>query len=417
MLTNMQSKSIILIDAILSEIMTIFFQFLFWTSLLLFIHSYIFYPFLVLVLSKFKKQKTDYSDPDEWPQISTITSVYNESAIVSQKIKSLLNSDYPKDKLKIFVGSDASSDNSNQLILNLAKQNENIYFSDFPMRRGKAKVINDLMDSAREFTQSHDHIFVFTDANVILEKSTLKELVKPFSNQKIGLVDSRIFPVDIQNDGISKSENTYIGIESKLKYAEGNLWGVMMGAFGGCFAIRSELTRKVPHNFLMDDFYISMGVLDQNKKCISNPAAVCTEAIPNKIQEEFKRKTRISSGNFQNLVAYSHFLWQGPLIRWFAFISHKVLRWVGPFFMIVMLLTSLILSIHSTFYLMLFAFIFTAFAVIPILDYILETLKIHFKLFRNIRYFVIMNIALLKGFSNYIQGIKSSSWQPPIRNN
>ena len=168
-------------------------------------------------------------------------------------------------------------------------------------------MINDLMDCARaQDPIQSDHIYIFTDANVLLSKDAIIELTKKFSNSEIGLVDSRIIPVGLQEDGISKSENTYIGLESKLKYWEGQLWGMMMGVFGGCFAIRSNLVRKVPTNFITDDFFITMSVLDASKKCISNPSAICTESIPNKIHEEFRRKTRISSGNFHTSYIPNH---------------------------------------------------------------------------------------------------------------
>jgi cellulose synthase/poly-beta-1,6-N-acetylglucosamine synthase-like glycosyltransferase len=83
-----------------------------------------------------------------------------------------------------------------------------------------------------------------------------------------------------------------------------------MGAFGACYAIRSELIKVLPSNILMEDFYLSMHALDQGKKVITNSKAIVYEDLPGSIQEEFKRKRRISTGNFQNLKTYIHLLWK-----------------------------------------------------------------------------------------------------------
>ena len=348
---------------------------------------------------------------------SIIISVYNESSVIIEKLNSILHSNYPKDKIKVYIGSDASNDDSNSLIEKYCSQHPNYYFFPFNQRRGKTNVINDLMDCARaQDPIQSDHIYIFTDANVLLSKDAIIELTKKFSNPEIGLVDSRIIPVGLQEDGISKSENTYIGLESKLKYWEGQLWGMMMGVFGGCFAIRSNLVRKVPTNFITDDFFITMSVLDASKKCISNPSAICTESIPNKIHEEFRRKTRISSGNFQNLIKFKHFLYTKPLTRCFAFMSHKVIRWVGPMFMIFSLFSSFVLAFTSSFFYFSCLFLCLLLIGIPLLDILLEKINIHIKIVRNIRYFVSMNIALFIGFIKYYKGIKTSSWEPPSRN-
>ncbi|MGB3196393.1 MAG: glycosyltransferase [Saprospiraceae bacterium] len=390
---------------------------LFFLSIGLLVHSYLFYPFLLFILYKFSKKNNKIEQKDNHPNVSIIISVYNESSVIIEKLNSILHSNYPKDKIKVYIGSDASNDDSNTLIEKYCSQHPNYYFFPFHQRRGKTNVINDLMDCARaQDPIQSDHIYIFTDANVLLSKDAIIELTKKFSNPEIGLVDSRIIPVGLQEDGISKSENTYIGLESKLKYWEGQLWGMMMGVFGGCFAIRSNLVRKVPTNFITDDFFITMSVLDASKKCISNPSAICTESIPNKIHEEFRRKTRISSGNFQNLIKFKHFLYTKPLTRCFAFMSHKVIRWVGPMFMIFSLFSSFVLAFTSSFFYFSCLFLCLLLIGIPLLDILLEKINIHIKIVRNIRYFVSMNIALFIGFIKYYKGIKTSSWEPPSRN-
>ena len=388
-------------------------------SLILFLHSYLFYPISLEIINFFKRKKNPKHETDEHglPIISCITSVYNESSIIESKLISLLESDYPKDKLNVFVGSDCSADGSDEIIHKLTHIYSNLNFFPFKQRRGKASVINDLLDEAlKKNPNSPDHIILYNDANVILCRDTIKKLIRNFQDKDIVLVDSRIIPENLRKDGISKSEDKYMNLEIRIKNLEGEIWGAMMGAFGGCFSIRSNFTTKVPVNFLMDDFYISMSAMQMGGKCINDLDAVCYEGIPNQIQEEFRRKTRISAGNFQNLTVYYNFLISRPVSRAYAFFSHKVLRWIGPFLLISIWLSALGLaySIPDP-YLYVFYIINIFYFVLPIADWILSKIHVHVKVLRGIRYFILMNFALLNGFIKFIKGIQNSAWQPPKR--
>lgn len=329
----------------------------------------------------------------------------------------MLNSDYPQDKLHVFIGSDASTDNSNEIIKRIEDHEKRIKFFAYSHRRGKAKVINELVQEAFSITpESANHILLFTDANVILLPKVCKMLCRHYTDPRIALVDSRISPLRINTTGISYSETQYINLESKIKYLEGKLWGAMMGAFGGCFSLRSTYFQPVPDGFLVDDFYISMNALKNGGLCMNDLDAVCHEGMPDQINEEFKRKARISAGNFQNLSIFYNVLFEGPVSVAYAFLSHKVLRWLGPFFILIVFFSSFCLSLYFP---KPFQFIFisiTLFLIIlPLFDYLISKLGFHNKILRGIRYFMLMNLALLFGFINYLKGIKVSSWEPPKR--
>lgn len=399
----------------------IFLKIIFFSCLFLILHSYLFYPFTLLLIDKIRKKANPSKllTEEELPFISTITSVYNEDKIIHDKIKSLTESDYPREKLKIYVGSDASSDRSDQILAELQKNIPLIQFVKFEKRRGKTSVINDLMQCAAEHKKvDQDHVFVFTDANVILKKDTLRRLAEKFTSPEIGLVDSRIIPKSSGYEGVAEAESRYIGLETHIKHLEGKLWGMMMGAFGGCFAVRSNYATLIPSRMITDDFYLSMHVLKKGGKCISALDAICLEGIPGEIREEFRRKARISSGNFQSLREFHSFIYTLPVTRAYAFISHKVLRWVGPFLLLAIWMISLFLALYlphpqSIFY----ASVFGTFLIIPCVDWILSRVNIHITILRAVRYFLFMNIALLLGFVKYLRGIKHSIWEPPKRNN
>lgn len=401
--------------------MSFFLEFLFTISCILILHSYIIYPISLVIADVFSRPQKLRGTiaPEDLPVISCITSVYNEAEIIERKVHSVLNSKYPIEKIRLFIGSDASDDGSNELINALKNNYNNIYFFSYNSRRGKTNVINDLIEEAYNITpQSNNHIILFTDANVILNSETISVLISEFINPSVAVVDSRIIQKNLRNDGISVAESQYMSLETKLKFLEGKLLGCMMGAFGGCFAIRSSYLQKIPNHLIVDDFYITMMAMIQNGICLLNPNASCIEGIPNQMHEEFKRKSRISIGNFQNLAIFWDRLYKKPLRLAYAFFSHKFLRWIGPFLFLGMLFSSFGLwLLGSRNFGFINLFLVVLIFGLPILDFILQHFGIHLRPLRAIRYFFYMNLALLNGFIIYVSGKQLVTWQPPKRSN
>ncbi|HEX5624874.1 MAG TPA: glycosyltransferase [Saprospiraceae bacterium] len=394
-------------------------QLVFVFCLLLLVHSYVIYPLSLYALFQLGVRRGDKPPtPSKRPPfVSCITSVYNEEDWIQRKLETVLNSDYPKDRLALFIGSDASTDGSNDRIKSLQERDPRIRFYLYERRRGKTNVINDLLEEAlRHQDKQEDHIILFTDANVLFTRNTVKNLVKPFSDPSIALVDSLMIQENLRSDGISMSENRYMSLETRLKIWEGEVWGMMMGAFGGCFAIRSTYVGKVPPGLIVDDFYISMMALQNGGVCKVATDAICYEGIPNQLHEEFKRKTRISTGNFQNLAIFYNCLFRPPRALAFAFFSHKVLRWIGPILILCLWLNAALLSAISwPEYGLWFLLLNVVIGGIPLIDLILAKLGFHVQIFRGVRYFFLMNLALLNGFIKYILGNQNSAWQPPKR--
>ena len=124
----------------------------------------------------------------------------------------------------------------------------------------------------------------------------------------------------------------------------------------------------------------------------------------------------IQPGNFQNLVTFKDLLWPPFSKLAFNFISHKVLRWLGPLFIVTFTLLGLILGLSGNlFYFTLFLISTLTIIAIPLFDFYLEGLGVHNRYLRFLRYFVVMNIAIVKGFIRFLKGIKSGAWDPPKR--
>lgn len=381
---------------------------LFWLSVFMVFHSYVLFPFILKVRAGKRNMEFPILKEEERPFISILVSAFNEEAVIEEKIESVFKSDYPQEKFELLIGSDNSTDKTNEIVENLALKYPNLIFKPYHSRRGKQNVVNDL------FQLSKGSILILTDANVIFDINTISEIARAFKNPEVGLVDTNMINRGLKKEGISHQEKAYISREVMIKQHESVVWGSMMGPFGGCYAIRHEDYSKVPSNALVDDFYINMKIFEKGKKAVNNLNARVFEDVSNDLKIEMLRKIRIATGNFQNLKWFRHLLWPMNNGIAFTFLSHKVLRWLGPFFLIIAFVSSLFLMEFPLYQLAL-ALQFLGFLV-PLIDSVLRKLNIHNKLLRFITHFYSMNLALLIGFFRFTRGVKSGVWKVTKRN-
>ena len=391
---------------------------LFWICLLSILHSYVFYPMILKFLAAGKEDNPIvHESPKQLPDVSFLMSLYNEEKVIEEKMNRLLQLDYPAEKVHFFIGSDCSEDQTNAIMAKFAAANSQLHFFPFSERRGKPAVVNDISNSAYDLLgQRKDHIFLITDANVMPDKDCLAKMLRHFKNPEIDLVDSNMVHTGQKSEGISKSETGYISSEVNLKNQEGKIWKKMIGPFGGFYAIRSTHFSEVPQGFLVDDFYIAMRSFEKGGGAINELEANCYESVSHEFGEEYRRKSRISAGNFQNLSTFSHLIW--PIYKGlgFAFFSHKVLRWLTPFFLIGLIISCSFLALFvKGFYLVFLSALAVFFLLVPLLDKILGLFSFNFYPFRTISYFTAMNIALLQGFFRFLKGVQSSIWEPTQR--
>ena len=380
-----------------------------WVSVVAIIQSYVFYPLIISLLSRLRKENDRIlTSTDELPFASIIMAVHNEEKVISEKIQSIYNTGYSRDRFELLVGSDGSSDKTNDILEEFSKGHESFHFIAFSKRRGKPAVINELRERAR------GEILIMTDAQVLFTPDTIFELVKHYRNEQIGLVGANIMNTRIDKSGISYQEWSFMSREIRLKYHEGKAWGTMIGAYGACYSIRNEYYTKVPEGYSVDDFYITMKVLERKKKCILEMKAIGYENVPNRLSEEFRRKIRIAAGNFQNLKTFYKLLWPPYTGVAFSFFSHKVLRWLGPFFLLFLFVSNIILAVSHPFYRILLI-VQGLLIISPFIDFLLRKIGLHIVILRFITHFYSMNLALLAGFLKFIKGTETNVWQPTRR--
>jgi cellulose synthase/poly-beta-1,6-N-acetylglucosamine synthase-like glycosyltransferase len=334
-------------------------------------------------------------------------SLHNEKEVAEKKIRSMLASDYPAEKLDFIIGSDGSDDGTGAVITALAANNPHIKLIINAERKGKAAMLNELAPKAK------GDILVVTDANVMFTPSVVRKMAEGFEDPRTGLCDATVRPFSADDMGITRQEIMYSRFETALKRAEGNLWGAMPGPYGGCYAVRRNLFPRLPDNTLVDDLFVGLSVLNQNYRAFNIPdAAVYEDTQPDMI-EQFRRRTRIAAGSFQNLFRFGPCISGRPGVV-FAFLSHKIMRWLTPLLLVLFFMTTVILSGRSDFYFCLTA-VQLIFIILSAIDIAIDRRGKKLLLQRYVTQFLLMNAALAAGFVKAVRGIENGIWEPTKR--
>jgi len=387
--------------------MITFWQYVFWISIAVVFTPYFFYPIIILFLEKLKRQKPD-PEEIEWPKVDIVFAAFNEEAVLEEKLQSLANLDYPKEKLGFRIGSDASTDKTNDILKKWHAQDSRFQPYLFRRRSGKSQILNFLRE------EGDSELLLLTDANIIFEKDTLKLMVRHLHSQdKVGAVGADIHYGKFEKKGISGQEDTYLKLENRIKAAEALLAAAPLGLEGGCYLIRRELFPEIPPLFYMEDFFTTLHVLNKGWKILWKPEARVWEDVSVSPVEEYRRKVRISIGNFQNLRYYRGFLLRRFWPKGLMFLAHKVLRWLSPFFLLTLLISAPQLIMEHWFY-GLAAGMYMAFIGMGLYGILLSQ-KQKAGWLQYPAHFINMNLALMEGFLNYIKGIKTNAWQPTQR--
>ena len=185
---------------------------------------------------------------------------------------------------------------------------------------------------------------------------------------------------------------------------------VAQGANGAIYAMRRELYRPIPDNTIVDDFVIPLfAKLKHRFRIVYDATAIAHEETAPTIRDEFRRRVRIGSGDYQSLVL----LWPllSPKYGWtsITFFGHKVLRWLSPFFLLAAGVSNLFLLSQPFYRVTLLAqaaFYAAAFAGIWVTGQSRLT-----KLLRATSLFCSVNAALLMGFFRWATTVQTGMWQ------
>jgi cellulose synthase/poly-beta-1,6-N-acetylglucosamine synthase-like glycosyltransferase len=373
--------------------------FLFATASALVFHTYVLFPAHMKRLAR--KPPKHWDELEAFPTVAVLLAAYNEAEMIEAKITSLFKTNYPKHKIEVWVGSDASTDGTDEIVQKLVSSYPQLHFERFEARSGKPTIINALA------TRTQAEILIVTDADALFDEKTLPELIHPFVDPQVGGVQANARIRTIEGSEVARQEASYTLREMEIKSGEGK-WGVVIGGFGAAYALRRELFRPVPPGFIVDDFYTFADISRQGFQTVFQSGAMTTLSVSADGQVQFRRKRRIGKGNFQNLRHFSDLLTPFSKLS-YVFWSHKALRWLTPFLISVAYAAAAWGSNES--YLLALAFYgMTTCFLLALADVPLRRLGISIKPLRFLSHFLRMNWALVLGFIDSLGGDKKVSW-------
>ena len=371
-------------------------------------YSFIGYGILVFIVVKVKSlfKSSILFDTNYEPEVTLVVPCYNEANVIEQKISNSFDLDYPKSKLHIAFITDGSTDRSMEILARYPSVSN--YHT--PRRGGKTAAENRVI----QFIKTP--VFIFSDANTLLNKEAVKNLIRHFGNDKVGCVsgEKRIqtYSADVAS---AAGEGMYWKYESFLKKLDYQL-NSAVGAAGELVAFRTELFEQMPEDTILDDFFQSMTIAAKGYKIAYEPAAYAVETAATSIKEELKRKIRICAGGWQSISRLRGKLSvsRQPLMC-FQYFSHRVLRWtVTPFLLIAMFIVNIPLAVNIPFYTAVFICQIGFYAA-ALAGYLLAMQSLKVKALFIPYYFCIMNYAVLMGLGRFLSGSQSAIWEKNAR--
>lgn len=389
-------------------------EILFWAMLLIVFYTYIGYGILLYIIIRLKRLlkgkpfEAVLPADDKLPTITLMICAYNEEDVVAEKMENTRAIDYPRDKFRVMWVTDGSNDRTNELLK--AYPEVDIVFS--PERRGKTAALKHGLKEVKT------RYVAFTDANTMINPDAMREIARQFMDSRVGCVSGEK-RVTARNKGemAAEGEGLYWKYESMLKKWDSELYSTM-GAAGELYAIDPKLVREVPDEALLDDFMMSMYVVEDGYRIAYTPDAYACEFGSANIYEESKRKRRIAAGGLQSIWWLRSMLnpIRQPLVT-FQYVSHRVLRWsLTPIAMVVLLLTNIALVWMGAGKVYTWVLILQAFILLmAFLGWLQTRFGQKNKWLYTAYYFLFMNLNVFRGMAYLKSHGKSGTWEKAKR--
>ncbi len=366
-------------------------QLCFWLAAGVVAYTFVGYPLLIAALAHWMGRPVEQASIR--PTMTLLIPAYNEAGVIAAKIENALALDYPLDRLEIAVAADGSDDETVEIARQYADCGVEVFHE--PARRGKMAAVN------RVLPLTEGEIVVLTDANAMLTTGSLKAVARNFADPEVGGVagEKRV---------TGGGEGLYWRYESFLKRCDSAVSSVM-GAAGELFAIRRSLFEPAPENALLDDFVMSLRLVEQGWRLVYEPEAVAVEEPSPSLMGDWRRRTRVAAGGFQSMGWLTGLL--SPArgrVAW-QYVSHRVLRWaVTPFLLPILYGLNWALLGRPGYRTLLLGQ--SAFYLTALLGYALAWRGVRLRLVNAIFYFCFANLAALVGFWRYVTGRQPVTW-------
>jgi cellulose synthase/poly-beta-1,6-N-acetylglucosamine synthase-like glycosyltransferase len=375
-------------------------ELVFWMSAAALFYTYAGYPLLLVVMSRLRPRLVRRAD---WtPSVTIIITAYNEERALAAKLEDTLALDYPQGSLEVIVASDCSSDRTDEIVRDFGARG--VRLNRQPERLGKTAAQNAAVERAS------GEIIVFSDATTFYQKDVLRTMMPNFADPTVGCVTGQVIYTDSAGSSVGHGTRSYWSYEFFLKKHESSVCS-LIGVCGCLYAVRSSAYVPLYHE-ACSDFVIATKMVEQGLRAVYEPAAVCSEETNIQANKELNTRVRIMTQTFADLWRNRAML--NPLRSGFyavELLSHKVLRYLVPLFLIAILAASAALAPRS----MSFALVLAAqisFYGAAGLAGLLERAGLHTHLLAIPQYFVLGNLASLIAFYQFLRGERYMRWEP-----
>jgi cellulose synthase/poly-beta-1,6-N-acetylglucosamine synthase-like glycosyltransferase len=374
-------------------------EMLLWLSAAALVYTYVGYPLLLLVMSRLRPREVRRGAFE--PAVTVIVTAYNEERDLTAKLENTLALDYPHELLEIIVASDCSTDRTDEIARDFAERGVRLVRQ--PQRLGKTAAQNMAVEQAR------GEVILFSDATSLYERDVLRVMMSSFADPTVGCVAGRLIYVDPAESRVGRGARSYWSYETFLKRHESRVRS-LIGASGSLYAVRRSA--YVPlYAEACSDFIIATKMVEQNLRAVYEPAAVCTEETNRQSDKELKMRVRVIAQTLTDL--WRHRAMMNPFRSGFyavQLLSHKVMRYAVPFFLVAMLTTSGILARHSMVYSIVFVAQLGCY-LSALGAWMLERVGVHSRMLALPQYFVLSNLAALIACYQFLRGERYAHWE------
>jgi cellulose synthase/poly-beta-1,6-N-acetylglucosamine synthase-like glycosyltransferase len=373
---------------------------IFWVSAAALFYAYVGYPLLLAALSRLRPRAVRRADIS--PSVTLIITAYNEERDLARKLENTLLLDYPQDKLEVMVASDCSSDRTDEIAREFAARGVSLHRQ--PERLGKTAAQNAAVERAS------GEIILFSDATTLYDRNVLRALMPNFADPTVGCATGRVVYTDSAESSVGHGTRSYWSYEFLLKKHESNVCS-LIGVCGCLYAVRRSAYVPLYHE-ACSDFIIATKMVEQGLRAVYEPDAVCMEETNERAGKELKVRVRIITQTFADL--WRNRAMMNPFRSGFyaiELLSHKVMRYLVPLFLIAILAASATLAPGSLFYGVALAGQIALYGA-ALLAYLLERVGLHSRLLAIPQYFVLGNLASLIAFYKFLSGERYARWEP-----
>lgn len=373
-------------------------EYLFWILVLLIVYTYFGYALLIPIIGLFVKRPVDRRDIT--PRVTFLITAYNEEKNIRKKLTEVLALDYPREQLEVMVASDGSTDRTDENVREFSGQG--VVLKRVEGRVGKTATQNEAVKAAA------GDVIIFSDATTVYEKDAIRKLVRNYNDPEVGAVSGRYEYVNPTGAPVGTGSILFWKYENFIKSMQTRI-RTISGCCGCIYSVRKAAYVPLPGD-IISDLVEPLMVIQRGYRVVFEQEAVAYEETTEKSHEEFRMRIRVITRAMRGILYARGLLnpFRFPFVA-FQLLSHKVLRWLIPFFLIGLLLANAFL-LDKQFYIITFALQVT-FYLLALVGLLADRVGKKFKLAAVPLYFCIVNTASLIAFFKTLSGQKMVTWE------